>query len=268
MANILRILIPLISSITFFILISKTVSQSTDFFFNTFTSNTTNLTYQGDAHVPSGSSFLRLTKTDADGFPQQVSVGRVLYSKPVQFRARDSIIHFKTTLKFTIKPTHGYAPGDGLAFFIAPVGSLIPGGSSGGELGIFDYTGISSALFAVEFDLFANDWDPVEPRHIGVDINSIKSRKVVGFGSSCLGHEVQLSISYNGYMLNVVLTCREETRLLDYECDLRKILPQQVQVGISASTGSFFALHDIHFWRFNSFVENRTHHASNASKLV
>lgn len=250
-------------------LANEIVSQSTYFSFDSFRSKLTDLTYQGDAHVPSGSSFLRLTKTDAAGHPQMESVGRVLYSKPLQFWAPDnSVINFKTTIKFTIKPLKGYPAADGLAFFIAPVGSVIPGSASGGNLGIVDATGTSSALFAVEFDLYSNEWDPSHPRHIGVDINSIESSKVVSFSSKCIGHQVQLYINYDGFMLHVVLNCGHETRLLEYECDLKSILPQQVQVGIAASTGYLFALHDIHFWGFNSSMENIPHHASNTPNIA
>lgn len=254
MAKLLQTPIPLFFCIALFLMLAnKAISQETHFSFNSFISSPTDLTYQGDAHVPVGATFLRLTKTDANGVPQSSSVGRVLYSKPFKLWENKLAVSFNTTIKFTITPTKG--PGaDGLAFFMAPVGTTIPEGSYGGDLGLFDISGESPAFFAVEFDLYANDWDPSHNlRHIGIDINSVKSSSFVQFGDSCVGKEAQLHIQYDGVnLIYVLLTCDQESRLLEYEYDLGKILPPQVQLGIASSTGDLVALHDINYWSFRS----------------
>lgn len=255
MAKFHQTLIPLLSSIFLLMLANKALSQETYFSFASSASNPTNLTYQGDAHILVGPSLIRLTKTDSKGFPQKLSVGRVLYTKPVTLWGRSSILSFNTTIKFTITRMKGHPVADGLAFFMAPVGTTIPMGSYGGNLGIFDTSGTGSALFAVEFDLYTNYWDPSDRlRHIGIDISSIKSSNFVNFKDSCIGKEAELNIKYDGGvgMIYVTLKCGKERRLLEYECDLRSILPNQVQVGISASTGDLVALHDINYWSFKS----------------
>lgn len=257
MAKFQQTLIPFLSSI-FLLLPNKAISQETYFSFASSVSNPTNLTYQGDAHILVGPSLIRLTKTDAKGFPQKLSVGRVLYSKPVTLWERSSTLSFNTTIKFTVTRMKGHPVADGLAFFMAPVGTTIPMGSYGGNLGIFDTSGTSSTgLFAVEFDLYTNYWDPSDRlRHIGIDVNSIKSSNFVNFKDSCVGKEAELKIEYHGNvgMIYVTLKCGKERRLLEYECDLRSILPHQVEVGISASTGDLVALHDINYWTFNSIM--------------
>ncbi|KAL8499330.1 hypothetical protein ACS0TY_022350 [Phlomoides rotata] len=120
----------------------------TSFTFNTFTPSTPDLTYQGGAHVPPDSSFLRLTEIDSLGLPSSWTAGRVVYSKPSERQAT-----FETTINFLITPSRNGAA-DGLAFFIAPVGTTIPSGATGANLGIFGSIGTSSRLFAIEFDNF------------------------------------------------------------------------------------------------------------------
>ncbi|XP_057810242.1 agglutinin-2-like [Salvia miltiorrhiza] len=257
MAKLLQTLILLLFCIAFFLMLAnKATSQKTSFTFTSFVANSTDLTYQGDAHVPDGARSLRLTKTDANGLPRPSSIGRVLYSKPFKLWENSIVVSFNTTIKFTITPTKGPAA-DGLAFFMAPVGTTIPPGSYGGNLGLFDPSGDSpaaSTFFAVEFDLYSNGWDPSHDLpHIGIDISSIKSSNFVKFGDSCIGKEAQLHIQYDGInFIDVTLKCDKETRLLEYEYDLGEILPSQVQVGIASSTGDLVALHDIDYWSFRS----------------
>lgn len=256
MANFLQTLIPILSFVAMLLMMlaDETVSQKSSFYFDSFHSKPTDLTYQGHAHVPSRSSSLRLTKTGANGLPLAGSVGRVLYSKPVQFSSHNKILHFTTTIKFTITPIEGHYPADGLAFFIAPVGSTIPHGSSGGNLGLFNSKGSGNALFAVEVDLYTNEWDTVHDYHVGIDINSRYSSNVASFKEACLGQETRLYISSDGRMLVAMLACGadESSHEVEYEYDLSSFLPRKVQFGISAATGGSFALHDVSFWSFNS----------------
>ncbi|KAL1534774.1 agglutinin-2-like [Salvia divinorum] len=253
MTNHIQTLIPLLFCISFILMLANiAISQETHFTFTSFASASTGLTYQGDTHIPTGASSLRLTKTDK-GLPQPSSIGRVLYSKPFKLWERLLVISFNTTIKFTITPTKDTG-GDGLAFFMAPVGTTIPEGAYGGDLGIFDKAGKSPPFFAVEFDIYSNHWDPGHKlRHIGIDINSIKSNAFVQFGDSCIGKKAELNIQYDGVSLIYVhLKCDKETRLLEYEYDLGTMLPPFVQVGIASATGDYVALHDIHFWSFGS----------------
>ncbi|KAG6406479.1 hypothetical protein SASPL_134082 [Salvia splendens] len=268
MTSLLQTLIPPLFCIPFFLMLANNaISQETHFTFTSFASASasapTDLTYQGDTHVPTGASSLRLTKTDSHGLPQPYSTGRVLYSKPFKLWERLLVISFNTTIKFTITPAKDPA-GDGLAFFMAPAGTTIPDGAYGGDFGLFD----SPPIFAVEFDIFSNQWDPSHKlRHIGIDINSVKSDAFVEFGDSCVGKKAELNIQYDGVgLIYVHLKCEKETRLLEYEYDLGTLLPPFVQVGIASATGDCVALHDVDYWSFRS-AERAVIDASKTRKI-
>lgn len=240
--------------LTFLMLLANQVhSQTTSFTVDSFDPNPTDLIYQGDAHVPSGSTSLRLTRTDASGNPQPSSVGRVLYSPPLEFWEPSKQASFETTIRFLITPVANRDAADGLAFFIAPVNTTIPSGSNGANLGIFGSSGTGSSIFAVEFDIYVNGaWDPSYP-HIGIDINSRNSRNVTSF-ENALSQVVTARINYvsNTRTITVVANYGSKTAELSYVFDLKSILPQLVRVGISASTGAEVATFDVLSWYFTS----------------
>ncbi|KAL8508333.1 hypothetical protein ACS0TY_018799 [Phlomoides rotata] len=247
----------LLQTLSLFLILANQLVHSQDvtsFTFDTFSQNTLDLNYQGGAHVPQGSTFLRLTQTDSSGLPMSANVGRVVYSPPVRFWERSPARQatFETTINFRITPSQNGAA-DGLAFFIAPVNTTIPSGANGANLGIFGSTGTTSSLFAVEFDTYVNGaWDP-NYRHIGIDIESRTSRNTTNFDSAT-GQLVNARINYNSNTktITVVATSGSQTASLSYVFDLKTILPEQVQVGISAATGQYVSLHDVISWYFTS----------------
>ncbi|KAL8522450.1 hypothetical protein ACS0TY_012562 [Phlomoides rotata] len=232
----------------------------TTFTYDTFepTPNSDDLIYLRGAHVPQGSRFLRLTETDSSGIPKSWSTGQVLHAWPVRFwevsPARQAT--FETTIKFIIRPS-AQGAADGIAFFIAPPNNDFNNSAPGGGLGIFDgSTGTTPSLFAVEFDTFVNSqWDP-NYRHIGIDIESRVSKNVTEFDSAT-GELVTARINYdaNTKTISVAASTATQTASLSYVFDLKTILPDQVEVGISASTGetpSKLGVHDIISWYFTS----------------
>ncbi|KAL8522432.1 hypothetical protein ACS0TY_012544 [Phlomoides rotata] len=63
-------LLQTLSFMTMFLMLANQLVHSQDvtsFTFNTFTPSTPGLTYQGGAHIPPGSTFLRLPQTDSSG---------------------------------------------------------------------------------------------------------------------------------------------------------------------------------------------------------
>ncbi|KAL8479834.1 hypothetical protein ACS0TY_026690 [Phlomoides rotata] len=245
--------------------LSKDSQDETLFNYHTFSQNTPTsikpgLIYQGGTNVPQGSTFLRLTETDPLGKPTGNSAGRVVYSQPIKFwessPARQA--SFETIITFKITPIYDGAA-DGLAFFIAPVNTTIPiDSTTGGNLGIFGPEGTTPNLFAVEFDTFINDWDP-EDRHIGIDIGSRKSVRTKSFDSGT-GEFVTARINYHAKTstISVVATSGQRTAPLSYVFDLKTLLPQQVQVGISSAGGdpaTVLGLHDVFSWYFRSYYE-------------
>ncbi|KAH6761502.1 hypothetical protein C2S52_018935 [Perilla frutescens var. hirtella] len=244
--NFFRALIPL----GFLLALPTARSQTTSFTYDFHGNQPTTLTYQGDAHVESGSPYLRLIKTNASGAPQTYSIGRVVYSSPVPFRSAGTQADLETTIKFIIT---GSNPGDGLTFFIAPVGYEIPAGSTGGNFGVYNPSGSSTAVFAVEFDTVKNSWDP-SYRHVGINIESSTSSNLTRVDDAVIGQEVTARINYEEAtkLISVHVAAGGQNFEVSYVHDLGTVLPEQVQVGISAATGDLVSNHDVISWYFTS----------------
>ncbi|KAG6423927.1 hypothetical protein SASPL_114335 [Salvia splendens] len=255
MARLLQTLIPLLSCIALLLATAnKAWSQTTSFTYDFYGGpKPTDLIYQGDAHFPSDSTYLRLTNTDSSGNPLQYRVGRDVYSKPIQFWEAGAQVDLETTVKFIINPKSGDSnPADGFTFFVQPVGS--PVGFTGGSFGIFDSSGQNPSVFAVEFDIFVNGGVDPNYRHVGIDIGSNVSKNTTDVGTALIGQEVTASIDYEEAtkVIRVHVTAGSKTFEVSYVYDLSTILPQQVEVGISASTGGQIAVHDLISWYFTS----------------
>lgn len=259
MASFLQTLIPLVSTVALLLAVARAQGDdTTSFTYDFYGSQPTDLTYQGDAHFPSDTTFLRLTKTDSSGSPQTYSTGRVLHSNPVKFWESGAQADFETTIKFIIKPNHeDDSPADGLAFFIAPVGSTP--GAAGGWLGVFDSSGEKSNVFAVEFDIHYNSGVDPSYRHVGIDIENLKSSNATEVGDAVLGQEVTARIDYKEAtkLIRVQGNAGSKSFEVSYVYDLSKVLDQQVQVGISAATGGAVAVHDVVSWYFTSTLVHR-----------
>ncbi|XP_057812420.1 anti-H(O) lectin 1-like [Salvia miltiorrhiza] len=273
MANLLRTLIPLLSSIVVLLLLATARSQSTSFTYH-FPSEENDdpprkLKYQGDAQFNWHSYSLRLTEPTPGKTGK--AVGRVIYSSPVYFwrpggKSTSELpsaqlwqtggqVDFETTVEFIITPARGKSvAADGITFFVAPVGSTIPSDSGGANLGIFNCSGGSPSVFAVEIDTYGNgEWEPDYP-HIGIDIGSRLSRNTTQVDSSIIGQQVTATINYAAAtkMIAVRVTAGSKTFEVSYEYDLSSFLPQSVQVGLSAATGEFVASHEIKAWYFTA----------------
>ncbi|KAL1534768.1 mannose/glucose-specific lectin Cramoll-like [Salvia divinorum] len=258
---------PLLSSaaIALFVILAMTnmaysQSDATSFTYDFHGSKPTSLTYQGDAFFPSGTTFLRLTKTDTSGIPQPGSIGRVLHSNPILFRRQGGVASFETTINFIISSSPGHnSPADGLVFFVGPVGSTIPAGSAGGNLGMYNQSGLAPNVFAVEFDVWVNTWDP-SFRHIGINLGSRTSSNVTSFEGTN-GQPVSARINYEAAtkVITVHATAAAGTFEVSLAYDLSTLLPEHVQVGLSASSGLQLvdaAIHDVVSWYFSSTIVN------------
>ncbi|KAM0039204.1 putative protein kinase RLK-Pelle-L-LEC family [Helianthus debilis subsp. tardiflorus] len=196
--------------------------------------------------------------------------GRATYIKPLHLWDKDStdLASFSTSFTFVIDSYANNDYGDGLTFFLAQDNSVI---NAGGSIGLpFDSTTKSTRhrFVAVEFDTFGgNEWDPTDPAtnmsiddHVGIDINSVTS--VVSrkwFNNIRYGKECRALINYDSGSknLNVSFTNLINDSLvwetgLDYTVDLRRVLPEWVIFGFSASTGDQFEKNNIISWSFNS----------------
>ncbi|KAF8406124.1 hypothetical protein HHK36_008204 [Tetracentron sinense] len=224
---------------------------------------TQKLNYSGHANFDASDGVIQLTRNRADvGLTD--SIGRAVFAEEVQLwdSATGAVADFNThfTFKMSKLDRHG---GDGLAFFLAPNGSHIPGNSSRGCLALLSncskFHSTGNAVVAVEFDTCEDDWDPSD-NHVGININSIQSVTHLTW-DRCLsnGSIVDARISYNSSTnnLSVFLTYLDNpifsgNSRLSYPVNLTKFLPEWVNVGFSASTGRLIQIHNILSWEFNS----------------
>ncbi|XP_061371990.1 lectin-related protein-like [Gastrolobium bilobum] len=252
------VLLPI--SVTFFFLLLNKVNstESTSFSFTKFVPNNINLLLQGDALVTSTGK-LQLTKVE-NGNPIYNSLGRALFATPIHMwdNSTGQVASFVTSFTFVIKAPNKTKAADGIAFFLAPIDTQPQ--KPGGLLGLFSDKNYnrSNQIVAVEFDTFYNeDWDPKNP-HIGIDVNSIKSKKTASWGFAN-GEVAHVLITYQGSTKTLVASLVHYSRKTSYivstAVDVKNVLPEWVRVGFSATTGlseSFVETHDVLSWSFES----------------
>jgi hypothetical protein len=94
-------------------------------------------------------------------------------------KASGNLTDFTTNFSFVIDSQNNTNYGDGLAFFLAPNGSMIPEDSGGGALGLAscgqELNSRDNPFVAVEFDIFFNQGLDLPGVHVGNDLISLKS---------------------------------------------------------------------------------------------
>ncbi|ERN18046.1 L-type lectin-domain containing receptor kinase IX.1 [Amborella trichopoda] len=250
--------------ITFFFLVSFTSAKIT---LAIFPATNPNIAVRGDARF--GTDVIPLTPQEIGG-KWGNSTGRVFYKDPIDIWGpqNTNVVSFTTEFVFAIHGSVTNGSGGGLAFFLSPVGSVIPENSYGGWLGLFNETtnnSSSNQMVAVEFDTFQDSWDlPVD--HVGIDVNSIVSNASKTWTDTMTSSDfVYVRIDYDGASKNLSVFLKHEevpvafgSLNLTHEIDLSQVLPQQVIMGFSASTGSQIIRHEIFKWNFTSnFIQVR-----------
>ncbi|XP_031261894.1 agglutinin-2-like [Pistacia vera] len=200
---------------------------------------------------------------------------------PLWDKTTRKLTDFTTHFSFVIDSQNRTSYGDGLAFFLAPGGSIIPTVKGGGSFGHTKddepLNSTSNPFVAVEFDIFYNiGWDPIPSSdHVGIDISSMRSSTNVSWWSSVEGGQrneawisynsstQNLSVAFTGFRNNVTVM-----QYLDYEIDLRLYLPELVTFGFSAATGSRYAIFSVYSWEFNSSLEAANRHHQVITRLL
>ncbi|CAN6182008.1 unnamed protein product [Urochloa humidicola] len=252
-------------------------ASSTSFGFN-FSATTTHnpcdnaLKCVGDSYF--ANSVIELTKNDRSR-ASNASQGRVWYATPVPLwdAATGELASFRSVFSFKITPDRDYVnpegtynTGDGMAFFLASYsdGSNVLGssGGGGGNLGLFNDTDHFNAtgdsrVVAVEFDTFSNVWDTEINKHIGIDIDSIRSVNSTSTSGLTSGMTLTATVQYDNKtkLLAVDLVIDDATYQVSSIVDMKSSLPEQVAVGFSAATGSSAELHRVQAWNFSSTLE-------------
>ncbi|KAL5727729.1 hypothetical protein ACHQM5_000889 [Ranunculus cassubicifolius] len=237
-------------------------AHSISFKVPSFTSGTEDIVYEGAA-VPS------VGAVDFTSLLYYSQVGRVTYAKPLQLWDSETgkLSDFSTHFTFTIdtRGLSNYAAG--ITFFLASVGFPIPPNSAGGFLGLFNTTTSLAVsqnhVVLVEFDTFVNpEWDP-DYKHVGINVNSIKSAVTVQWNASLYSEQDSDAwVTYNASTknLSVLLTYSKNSEgqspyYVSHIVDLTKVLPEQVTIGFSAATNFYMEQNMLNFWEFNSSLE-------------
>nr|6TT9_AAA Chain AAA, Phytohemagglutinin [Phaseolus acutifolius]6TT9_BBB Chain BBB, Phytohemagglutinin [Phaseolus acutifolius]6TT9_CCC Chain CCC, Phytohemagglutinin [Phaseolus acutifolius]6TT9_DDD Chain DDD, Phytohemagglutinin [Phaseolus acutifolius] len=242
---------------------AEAAASANDISFNFQRFNETNLILQGDASV-SSSGQLRLTNLNDNGEPTLSSLGRAFYSTPIQIwdSTTGAVASFATSFTFNIRVPNNAGPADGLAFALVPVGSKPK--DRGGLLGLFDGSDSKAHTVAVEFDtLYNRDWDPRE-RHIGIDVNSIKSIKTTPW-DFVNGEDAEVLITYDSstklLVASLVYPSQKTSFIVSDTVDLKSVLPEWVSVGFSATSGiskGNVETNDLLSWSFASKLSDGT----------
>ncbi|XP_058734643.1 lectin [Vicia villosa] len=231
-------------------------TETTSFLITKFSPDQKNLIFQGDGYTTKEK--LTLTKAVKN------TVGRALYSSPIHIWDSETgnVANFITSFTFVIDAPNSYNVADGFTFFIAPVDTKPQTG--GGYLGVFNSKDYDKSIqtVAVEFDTFYNAaWDPSDKeRHIGIDVNSIKSISTKPWKLRN-GEKANVVIAFNAAtnVLTVSLTypnSLEEENVTSYTLSdvvpLKDVVPEWVRIGFSATTGAEYAAHEVLSWSFYS----------------
>ncbi|XP_030465664.2 probable L-type lectin-domain containing receptor kinase S.5 [Syzygium oleosum] len=215
---------------------------------------------------------LQVTPDSAGNFTLTNQSGRILFKKGFKLwdgpsTAPTKLASFNTSFVINLyRVNDTSAPGEGLAFIVAPdLNRLL--GSSGGYLGLTNATTdghASNHLLAVEFDTFKQDYDP-DANHIGLDINTVRHNQTV----SLAGQGFQLApngtkyfhvwIDYDGArkLLAVYMTDEDESTptkpkpaspIMTATVDTSKVVSQNSYFGFAASTGENVELNCVLLW--------------------
>ncbi|OMO92196.1 hypothetical protein COLO4_17802 [Corchorus olitorius] len=234
--------------------------------------NEANIEYRGDATASAGN--VELNKIQIGDQVYLFRIGQVIHTEHIKLQDfhTKQLTNFTTHFSFIIDTSgpNNQNYGDGLVFFIAPVGFQSPANSAGGGLGLLDNSDLSDHLSQnkdpivfVEFDSYA---DPLDPpyEHVGININSLNSSVYTRWNSSFhSGDTANVWISYNAVTKNLTVSWTyqstsnsQEISTLSYHVDLMKVLPMEwVIVGIGGSTGFQYEHHILKSWYFSSDLD-------------
>lgn len=189
----------------------------------------------------------------------QNTSGRIMYHQPFKLwlddideKEEDDIVaSFSSYFYINIFRREGWTAGEGLTFLIAPT-TDVPGQSSGQWMGLTNETTDGDSrnqIVAIEFDTKKQDFDP-DDNHIGLNINSVKSKKTVSLNKSGIvlspeiGTNYSVWVDYDGKakLLQVYMSKNKGSKpdkpLLNETINLKKYVKQESYIGFSASTGS------------------------------
>ncbi|CAN6482521.1 unnamed protein product [Victoria cruziana] len=240
---------------------SSSAALQNIFQFPSFSNDNQTIKLFGNASVGNQSGIIDLT----DRMGQSQNSGWVIYPNSIRLydRVTGFAADFQSNFSFQIIPIIGTCRGDGLAFFIANASWAPNPGYKGRGMGIFSPdVGFHTQIVAVEFDTFQNDFDASD-HHVGIDINSYKSQgSTVDWNlNSSMPLNGTAIIEYNSASKNLSCMLAYQNGTLNAflpDIDLATVLPENVILGFSASTGDCSEEHRILSWSFSATIPNQT----------
>uniref|UniRef100_A0A5B7ANF9 Putative L-type lectin-domain containing receptor kinase S.5 isoform X1 n=1 Tax=Davidia involucrata TaxID=16924 RepID=A0A5B7ANF9_DAVIN len=215
------------------------------------------------------SDAIHVTREHYGAAPKNLS-GRVWHKKPFKLHSRSKNITASFNSTFVLNIKKGLEPwGEGLAFILTTKKGYIPENSEGQWLGIVNNStngsDDASNIVAIEFDTKKSYLEDIDDNHVGVDVNSVYSTEQVSLNGHGVnissGEDVTASVQYDGESKNLtvsVFMTANETRdsmkepIISLILDLSTLLPEDVYVGFSASTGGGTQNNCIRLWNFTS----------------
>ncbi|ESQ41004.1 hypothetical protein EUTSA_v10012947mg [Eutrema salsugineum] len=237
---------------------------SVQFNISRFRSSDSEIAYQGDAKANGAVELTNKDYTCRAGwatYGKKIPLWDPQIGKPSDFTTRFS---FRIDTRSVDYGNYGH----GLAFFLAPAGIQLPPNSAGGFLGLFNETNVKSSSFSlvhVEFDTYSNsDWDPTDVRsHVGINNNSLESSNYTSWNASSHNQDIgRVLIFYDSSSRNLSVSWTYdltsdplESSSLSYIIDLSKVLPSEVTIGFSATSGGVTEGNRLISWEFSSSLE-------------
>ncbi|CAH2073227.1 unnamed protein product [Thlaspi arvense] len=237
---------------------------SVQFNISQFRTDSSEIAYQGDARANGAVELTNIDYTCRAGwatYGKKVPLWDPETGKPSDFSTRFS---FRIDTR-----NYGYSNyGHGFAFFLAPARIQLPPNSAGGYLGLFNETNVKSSSFPlvhVEFDTYGNsEWDPLDVRsHVGINNNSLVSSNYTSWNASSHSQDVgRVLVFYDSARRNLSVSWSydltsdpRESSSLSYIIDLSKVLPSEVTVGFSATSGGVTEGNRLLSWEYSSSLE-------------
>ncbi|KAJ6362039.1 hypothetical protein OIU78_002443 [Salix suchowensis] len=193
---------------------------------------------------------------DVNGASMENRAGRALYGRRFRlWREKGKNANFNTTFVLNVKNMTA-SSGEGLAFILT-ADPAVPDGSDGQWLGIVNsrLNGTPEAqIVAVEFDTRKSFPDDLDDNHIGLDVNSVYSRRSVSLNESGIyipaSKDIKVVVQYDGKNLTVFVGDDMKNPVLSEPLDLSAYLPEMVYIGFSGSTSDHTQLNCVKSWEF------------------
>ncbi|CAI0430900.1 unnamed protein product [Linum tenue] len=145
-------------------------------------------------------------------------------------------------------------------------------------MGLYNFTyrtySPANKVVNVEFDSFVNAvWDPPF-RHVGINNNSISSAVFAPWEvDSFSANPIVVEINYTASTHNLSVSWNyasvlDQSSSLSYRIDLRKVLPEWVAVGFTATTNQFPGDQELLWWNFSSTLEINQKDVANIERKV